>query len=137
MSNVTYKKRSELDSAINAKTIRIAIYDVGILIGLLFAADKSHVILPGYEWIIQFSAFAMCATVVFQRLKDRQSVRGFEQRREQQLRDLVASSLSEEKRAALRSIISGGLDAETVVTIDEVRRIASNIAELPKLSGKS
>jgi hypothetical protein len=80
MTNVTYKKRDELDRAINAKAIRVAIYDVGILIGLLFAATKSHVILPEYEWVIQFAAFAIWAILVFQRFKDRRSVRGFEQR---------------------------------------------------------
>jgi hypothetical protein len=80
MSNVTYKKRDELDRAINAKAIRVAIYDVGIFIGFLFAASKSHVILPGYEWVIQFAAFAMWAILVVQRFKDRQSVRGFQQR---------------------------------------------------------
>jgi hypothetical protein len=52
LANVTYKKGDELDRAINAKAIRVAIYDVGIVIGLLFAATKSHVILPGYEWAI-------------------------------------------------------------------------------------
>jgi hypothetical protein len=31
MANVTYKERDELDRAINAKAIRIAIYDVGEL----------------------------------------------------------------------------------------------------------
>jgi hypothetical protein len=80
MSDVTYKKRDELDRAINAKAIRVAIYDVGILIGLLFAASKSHVILPGHEWVILFAAFAMWALLVLQRFRDRQSVRGFEQR---------------------------------------------------------
>ena len=80
MSNVTHKTRDELDRAINAKAIRVAIYDVGIFIGFLFAVTKSHVILPGYEWVIQFAAFATWALLILQRFKDRQSVRGFEQR---------------------------------------------------------
>jgi hypothetical protein len=62
---LTDQKRSELNRAINSRAVRVAVYDVGILIGLLFAADQSHSVYPNYTWLIQASAIGMWASMVF------------------------------------------------------------------------
>ena len=80
MATMTVEKRSEINRSINSRAIRVAVYDVGILLGLLFAADKSQGILPGYESLIQAAAFGMWGGLIFQRISDWRSMKHSEER---------------------------------------------------------
>jgi hypothetical protein len=70
MATMTEEKRNEVNRSINSRAIRVSIYDVGILLGLLFAADKSHGIIPGYESFIQYAAIGMWVYLIFRRYED-------------------------------------------------------------------
>jgi hypothetical protein len=62
--------RNELDRAKNGRAIRVAIYDVGLLLGLLYAAEKTLVILPEYAFVAVGAAVWMWLYMAVARWRD-------------------------------------------------------------------
>jgi hypothetical protein len=77
---LTDDQRSQMRLGTQSRAVRVAIYDVGILIGLLFAAEKAPQIWPQYSGVVLASAVGMWVSLVFARYKDWRTIEDLEGR---------------------------------------------------------
>ena len=88
---LTAELRTELDRAKHGKAIRVAIYDLGIFIGALYAAEKVAVFWPQYATLPITFAVGLWISLMFSRWTDWKSLEFLEQEldRDEDERDKV------------------------------------------------
>ena len=77
---LTDEQRSQMHLGTQSRAIRVAIYDVGILIGLLFAAEKAPQLWPEHSGVVLAAAVGMWVSLVFARYKDWRTIEHLENR---------------------------------------------------------